>query len=133
MITIGEGLENRRRRASARADASVRQRNGGARFEHFPQVFAGEEIRDGEPCGAIAPGGLVDPGDGGLALDGALPQAHHRGVSRQAFALVGFVIAAVGFFLDLNVPLIVIGLVVAVGGALVGGLMARAGLGQVWE
>lgn len=68
---------------------------------------------------------------------GQTPKYHHgRSPASWAgsmIALVGFVIAAVGFFLDLNVPLIVIGLVVAVGGALVGGLMARAGLGQVWE
>ena len=58
----------------------------------------------------------------GVSPERILPIWDWVGGRYSLWSSVGFVIAAVGFFLDLNVPLIVIGLVVAVGGALVGGI-----------
>ena len=54
-------------------------------------------------------------------------------VGASLVALAGFVLAAVGFFLNINWVVVGVGLGIVDVGALTGAQMARAGRGQVWE
>ncbi|WP_052462468.1 HGxxPAAW family protein [Nigerium massiliense] len=67
-----------------------------------------------------------------------ITERYHHGRTPAAWvgsmvALVGFVVAAIGFFMNINWIVVALGLVVVLGGAIAGGLMSRAGRGQVWE
>lgn len=65
-----------------------------------------------------------------------LPLAHH-GRTRASWvgsmgAMVGFIIAAIGFILpDINIPVIVVGFVVVLASAIAGGILRQQGHGAL--